>query len=244
MIEKGFMTLNRLAKNEGIYTGIAQDYVTNNEERKESKVIAETFTTVLKETQLRLTFADELEESAPKILRPKKVMENQPITISFDDKAKTEKFYVYGVGKLVGIYDKAAYAIQKAEQISGVVISSEQSYIWEKGNRDLVYYTETTPFLKAEGQSSMEACTQYMDQYGARRIDLTGCTLDQVLYIINKGMPVITMTDPGHAILLTGYDYDTVTYMDPDNGQQLTLATGQMDAVVTGGGNTFIGYVR
>ena len=250
LIEKGFMTVNRLSKNEGVYTGIAQDYVTNNEERKESKVTAETFSTVLKEKQMRLTFADEIEEFSPKILRPKKVMETQPITISFDDKVKTDKFYVYGVGKLAAVYDKAAYAIQKAEQISGVVISSEQSYIWEKGNRDLVYYTEAAAFQKAEGQSSTEACMQYLEEYaaqympGAKRIDLTGCTLNQVLYIISKGMPVIMMTDPGHAVLLTGYDYDTVTYMDPDNGQELTVSMEQMDAVAAGGGNTFIGFVK
>lgn len=36
------------------------------------------------------------------------------------------------MGELVAIYDKAAYAIQRAEQISGVVISSEQAYVWEK----------------------------------------------------------------------------------------------------------------
>lgn len=244
LIEKGFMTLNRLSKDGTVYTGISQDYVTNNEERKESKVTAETFATVLKEKQMRLTFADGIENFSPKILRPKKVMENQPITISFDDKMKTDKFYVYGVGKLTAIYDKAAYAIQKAEQVSGVVISSEQSYIWEKGNRDLIYYTETGPFLKAEGQSSMEACTQYMEQFGAKRIDFTGCTLDQVLYIIGKGLPVITMTDPSHAVLLTGYDYNTVTYVDPDNGQEFTVLTEQMDAIAAGGGNTFIGYVR
>ena len=250
LIEKGFMTLNRLSKTDGVYTGIPQDYVTNNEERKESKVTAEVFSTVLKEKQMRLTFADEIEDFSPKILRPKKVMETQPITISFDDKVKTDKFYVYGVGKLSAVYDKAAYAIQKAEQISGVVISSEQSYIWEKGNRDLVYYTEAAAFQKAEGQSSTEACMQYMEQYaaqyggGAKKIDLTGCTLNQVLYIINKGMPVITMTDPSHAILLTGYDYNTVTYMDPDNGQEFTVPMEQMDAIVAGGGNTFIGFVK
>ena len=250
LIEKGFMTLNRLSKNDGVYTGIPQDYVTNNEERKESKVTAEAFSTVLKEKQMRLTFADEIKDFSPRILRPKKVMETQPITISFDDKVKTDKFYVYGVGKLAAIYDKAAYAIQKAEQISGVVISSEQSYVWEKGNRDLVYYTEAAAFQKAEGQSSTEACMQYLEGYaaqyvpGAKRIDLTGCTLNQVLYIISKGMPVIMMPDPGHAVLLTGYDYDTVTYIDPDNGQELTVSMEQMDAAAAGGGNTFIGFVK
>ena len=54
------------------------------------------------------------------------------ITITLNDKSKSEKYYVYGMGELVAIYDKAAYAIQRAEQISGVVISSEQAYVWEK----------------------------------------------------------------------------------------------------------------
>lgn len=238
------MTLNRLSKNENVYTGMPQDYVTNNEERKETKVTLEAFSTVLKEKQMRLVFADSIEDLTPKILRPKQVMEDTPITISFDDKVKTDKYYVYGVGKLVAVYDRAAYAIQKAEQISGVVISSEQSYIWEKGNRDLAYYTDTAAFAKAEGQASMEACTQYMEQFGAKRVNLTGCTLDQVLYIISKGLPVITMTDASHAILLTGYNMETVTYVDPDNGGEFTVSLDQMEAIVAGGGNTFIGYVR
>lgn len=90
----------------------------------------------------------------------------------------------------------------------------------------------------------MDACVQYMEQFGAKRVNLTGCTLDQVLYIIGKGLPVITMTDASHAILLTGYDMETVTYMDPDNGGEFTVSLEQMGAIVAGGGNTFIGYVR
>lgn len=244
LIEKGLLTLNRLSKNGEVYTGMPQDYITNNEERKETKVALEVFATVLKEKQMRLVFADGIENLEPKILRPKQVVEDTPITISFDDQVKADKYYVYGVGKLVAVYDRAAYAIQKAEQVSGVVISSEQSYIWEKGNRDLAYYSETVPFGKAEGQSSMDACVQYMEQFGAKRVNLTGCTLDQVLYIIGKGLPVITMTDASHAILLTGYDMETVTYMDPDNGGEFTVSLEQMGAIVAGGGNTFIGYVR
>lgn len=244
LIDTNLVTLNRVTKSGDIYTGTTQDYITNNEERKEQNITLETFYTDLKEKQMRFTFADGIDEVSPKILRPKQVMLDDPITISFDEEVKADKYYVYGVGKLVGIYDKAAYAIQKAEQISGVVISSEQSYIWEKGNRDLVYYTDVQPFQKAEGQSSMEACTAFMEQYGAKRIDLTGCTLSQVLYIINKGMPVIAMTDSSHAILLTGYSLENVTYIDPDSGAEATVTMEEMEAMIAGSGNTFIGYVR
>lgn len=102
LIEKGLLTLNRLSKEGDVYTGAPQDYITNNEERRETKVTLETFTTVLKEKQMRLVFADGIEDPEPKILRPKQVVEDTPVTISFDDKVKTDKYYVYGVGEFGG----------------------------------------------------------------------------------------------------------------------------------------------
>lgn len=244
LIEDNLVTLNRVTKADSVYTGTTQDYITSNEEREESNITLESFSTDLKEKQMRLTFADGINNQAPRILRPKQVMHEQALTISFDDGIKSDKYYVYGMGELVAVYDKAAYAIQKAAQVSGVVISSEQSYIWEKGNRDLVYSTGAEAFGKAEGQTSLEACTAYMERYEAKRIDLTGCTLDQVLYIINKGLPMILMTDAGHAVLLTGYSTTDVTYIDPDDGAVHTVGMDTMEAMAAGGGNTFIGYVK
>ena len=83
-----------------------------------------------------------------------------------------------------------------------------------------------------------------MEKYDAKRMDLTGCSLNQILYIINKGRPVIAMTDASHAILLVGYTTDDVTYIDPDTGESKTVDTATMEAMVAGSGNTFIGYVK
>ena len=74
------------------------------------------------------------------------------LTIELKGKEKEEKYYVYGMGELAAVYNKAGYAVQKAEQVSGVVISSEQKYVWEKGNRDLVYSTEAGKFQCEEGE--------------------------------------------------------------------------------------------
>lgn len=243
-IETNLVTLNRVTKSGDAYTGTAQDYISNNEERKESNITLESYSSDLKGRQMRLTYADGIADQSPKLLRPKQVMLDEPITIAFDGKIKSDKYYVYGMGELVEIYDKASYAIQKAEQVSGVVISAQQSYIWEKGNRDLVYYTETESFKKADGESSFEACVKQMEKYKATKVNLTGCTLDQVLYVINKGIPVIAMTDQSHAILLTGYSTTDVTYIDPDNGEEHTVSVNDMETMVNGSGNTFIGYVK
>lgn len=244
LVETNLATINRLTKEGEIYTGTSQDYISNNEERKESNILLESRSTDLKATQLILAYADGISDTSPKILRPKQVLLEEPITISFSGKVKTDKYYVYGMGELVGIYDKAAYAIQKAEQVSGVVISSEQSYIWEKGNRNLVYDTEAEPFKRGEDQTSLAACEEQMKKYDATKADLTGCTLEQVLYVISKGNPVIAMTSPQHAILLTGYTTTEVTYVEPDTGEKQVVSTSEMAEMVEGSGNTFIGYVK
>ena len=223
-IEENMMTLNRVVKSGETYTVTSQDYISSNEEKKTKSITLEAFSTDLKEKQMRLTYEKGISDTVPKILRPKQVVGKKPITITLNDKSKSEKYYVYGMGELVAIYDKAAYAIQRAEQISGVVISSEQAYVWEKGNRDLVYDTETA--------------------YNAKKVDLTGCSLEQVLYIINKGLPVIAMTDANHAILLTGYSMTDITYIDPDTASQNTVSIEQMSAMIAGSGNTFIGYMK
>lgn len=238
------MTLNRVAKSGETYTVTSQDYISSNEEKKIKNITLEPFITELKGKQMRLTYEKGITDPVPKILRPKQVVGKKPITITLNDKAESEKYYVYGMGELVAIYDKAAYAIQKAEQISGVVISSEQDYVWEKGNRDLVYDTETAPFGIGEGKTSLQTCEEFLAAQNAGKVDLTGCSIEQVLYIINKGLPVIAMTDANHAILLTGYSMTDITYIDPDTASEHTVSMEQMTAMVAGSGNTFIGYMK
>ena len=243
-IEENMMTLNRVVKSGETYTVTSQDYISSNEEKKTKSITLEAFSTDLKEKQMRLTYEKGISDTVPKILRPKQVVGKKPITITLNDKSKSEKYYVYGMGELVAIYDKAAYAIQRAEQMSGVVISSEQAYVWEKGNRDLVYDTETAPFGNGEGKTSLQTCEEVMAAYNAKKVDLTGGSLEQVLYIINKGLPVIAMTDANHAILLTGYSMTDITYIDPDTASQNTVSIEQMSAMIAGSGNTFIGYMK
>ena len=83
-----------------------------------------------------------------------------------------------------------------------------------------------------------------MEQYNAHQIDLTGCTLDQMLYVINRGCPMIAMTGADHAVLLTGYTTTDITYIDPDDGQVYTVGQGDMKAATEAAGNVFIGYIK
>ncbi len=243
LIEDNLVTLNRVVKNGNVYNAAMQEFITNNEERNDSTISLETYTTDRMQTQMRLTFGEGLKNDEPAVLRPNQLVSGEPLTITISGDNDSVKYYVYGMGELEGIYDRAGYAIQRAQQVSGVVISSDQAYVWETGNRDLAYSTDAAAFAVQEGETSLAACERYMEQYDAQRVDLTGCTLEQVLYVINKGCPVIALTDASHAILLTGYTRTDITYIDPASGGAYTVGVGDMESMVSGSGNTFIGYI-
>ena len=193
---------------------------------------------------MRFTFADGVKKKQKQNEKPIYQPGKKTLTIELKGKEKEEKYYVYGMGELAAVYNKAGNAVQKAEQVSGVVISSEQKYVWEKGNRDLVYSTEAGKFQCEEGESSLDACERYMEQYHAQRLDLTGCSLDQMLYVINRGCPMIAILESAHAVLLTGYTMTDITYVDPSTGESYTVGMSEMENMTEAGGNTFIGYIR
>lgn len=131
-VENNMITLNRVTKSGDTYTSIDRDYITNNEEKAESNISLQEYSTSLKELQYRLVYADGIDDKKPKILKPKQVLYENPTTVAFDSESEKGKFYVYGLGQMLGLYDKAGYAVQKADEVSGVVVSSDQAYVWER----------------------------------------------------------------------------------------------------------------
>jgi hypothetical protein len=127
--------------------------------------------------------------------------------------------------------------------LSGVVISSSQYYIWEKGNRDLVYDTGVSAFLMEEGKT-LKACKEFMSQYDAQEVDLTGCTVEQVLYIINKGLPAIVVLNESEGLLITAYNSELVTYVDGKSEERITVDYATLNQMAAAAGYTFIGYVQ
>lgn len=217
-ISDGMINLERVVKNGNIYTGIASSQITSNEERKESNISLESYVTELKETQMRLTFVDGISDLEPKVLKPKQVLYEQPTEIEFEEKESRDAYYVYGTGCLQGVYGSANDAVLKADEVSGVVISAGQSYVWERGNRSLNYLTtgkddviNTLRELLNGGTGAMDAVRQTI---GENVLDLSGCTTEEMLYFVSRGIPVVGMTGEGSSVILIGYDQTYVTYID------------------------------
>lgn len=66
-IDENMITLERAKKSGNIYTGISEDYITNNAEQKESNIVLESYFTDFKGTQMRLTYSDGISDKNPKL---------------------------------------------------------------------------------------------------------------------------------------------------------------------------------
>ena len=246
--EDNMITLSRATKSGDSYVSSSPDYITNNEEKKESNISLESYVTDLKETQVRLTYNDGIEDKNPKVLSPKQVLFENPVTVSFDDEASGSKYYVYAYGTLQGIYDKAGTAIVQADKYSGVVVSSDQQYVWERGNRDLSYSidsdNETVKKLRdrlKNGEAPVEAISAMNNK---KCLDLTGCTVEELLYVINQGNPVVAILDSNRSVILIGYTDGGVTYMDVSSGDTVGLTYDELNANTAGSGHMYLGFQK
>lgn len=246
-VSDGMITLARASKSRDTYTAIEADYISSNEEKTESNITLESYVTELKETQMRLTFLDGISDKSAKVLKPKQVMQDNTAMPLSEGEDTGSGYYVYGLGALQGIYENAGEAIQKADSTSGVVIASDGQYVWERGNRYLTYSISGQDGLIASLQSQLASGTSALDAVNelsdGKGVELTGCSTEQILYLINQGTPVIGVREGESSLILTGYTETTVTYTDVSNGSQQTILLEQMDQMMQSGGSVYIGYL-
>ena len=193
---------------------------------------------------MRLTFADGISDRNPKVLKPKQVLYEQPAMVSFEEKEDGDVYYVYGTGRFQGTYDNAGDAVVRADEVDGVVVSWNQKYVWERGNRYLEYLIsdrdDAVNALRdrlSGGASAVDAVTEVL---GGQTLDLTGCTTEEMLYIVNRDVPVVGVTGDGNSVILIGYDQSYVTYIETATGNRTAISYEQMENLLAGSGRTFI----
>ncbi len=268
-IDKNVITLRQGVKEGSSYREISEDYITNTETVANDFVTLESYWTDLKQTQYRLTFKNGIRDKKAKTLKPKQVLQESVKNLEFEDVAEREYFYVYGLGEQAGVFEEAGEAIKFADKLSGVVISSKSNYVWEDGNRESWYHNfDVRTFTAKEGQNTLAACVEKVlayegesvnvatemttktpkqilsEQLKTEAVQFRGCSVKDMFYLIDKRVPVIALKDSSRAVLLVGYDAKTVTYIDPASGATRGSTIEDMDAMLSGSGRTFIGYIK
>ena len=245
-IQENLLELSRATKVGDSFAGTSGDQIMNNVRSKQDEVFSViTSTTVRQGNVTSIQFAAD-SSGQPPLVVDTKIIENPDRTLNMELSSESEdKYYVYGGGELSGIYDSASQAVAKAEEESGIVLNTAQQYIWEAGNTGDRASISAQDLPEAVAQASLDAAALNEALKGQGKvIDMTGCTLEQILYEVSAQRPVIAKGENGQAVVIIGYDdYNTILYHP---STQETYYFGMQDSTDTfqANGNVFLCYLE
>ncbi len=209
-------------------------------------------------------------ETKPRLKDTINTIITEDTTLRLEDTEITEEQYtVYAFGDIKGIYDNAGDAINQADVLMGIVLNKNQQIIWERGIKSSTNEINgITPIYTSSNIDSIMASAQMMVNYhngstnaanvsskmnsayellnksiGNSVLNLTGCTLDEVLYYVSKGNPVLAMKDSDNAVLIIAYDAYNITVIDPALHKTFKIGLGDGMEEFKSAGNIFVGYV-
>ena len=270
-IEDYTMYLNRIQYNGTAYVDADQDMIMNREGDGNKIVSIVSSSSDSKETRFEISLPENVGEKAPRLLTPRETILEQDRTLTLEDKGGNGKYYVYVKGDVVYTTDQVAGAITKANEKMGVVVGEDQEYIWKR-SRDAIKPALSDIAVGAEDASSgsiAQCINAMLEKEGinisvsaliaggetpknilsntmkeARILDLTGCSVEEVLYYVSCGNPVFAMTGSNEAVLVVGYDANNVIIFDSSSGNNFKQSITEADEVFKGAGNVFFTYLK
>lgn len=251
------------------YAPHAADHIINNQEEEKVYIGLNSRVTDLALTEYYVNLAQGyVLEELPEVNRASFTVLKEDSTLRLPTDSASERYYVYALGDVIAAYSKPSDAVNKADENMGVVLGSNGRIIWERGAKynhnsiegvHIVQKSGSIPsktaclsmLLSASGtdvdtgklSSGSKSMYSLFKQYASREpLNLTGCTLDAVLYYVSSGRPVIAMKNVSEAVLLIGYDEYSVTFIDPVTGKNAKYTIARAEKMFYDAGNVFMSY--
>lgn len=270
-IEDYTMYLNRIQYNGTAYVEADRDMIMDREGDRGKLVSLDNTFSDVKEAQLQLTLTGEVSEKAPKLLTPKETILEEERIVALTDENNTERYYVYVKGDVILTTDDVTEAVIKANERMGVVIGDDLRYVWKRSRKasqapfsDITVGTEdqnadsivqcinamlekeginiNVGALIAEGEAPRDILKNTMKD--AKVLDLSGCSVDEILYYVSCQSPVFAMTGAQSAVLVIGYDSNNISIFDPELGTVYRRSISDADVMFANAGNVFFTYLE
>lgn len=268
------ISLQRVEKDEESlqYVPIIADQIMNNEEIEKGDNTIELAVTEDYETVVQIAVKKTIDKKGIKFLTPKEVLfeGGREVKIA-PEETQMKRYYVYGLREIEGVYTDAGNAVTHAAENSGVVINDVGAYVWKSGDRSLKNQImkikgdvadeersslavcldtilafegvprNTAPMLRA-GMTAVEILEGNLQD--AQVLELSGCSLQSVLYYVNRDIPVLAMQADGNAVLIVGFNELNTVLMDPQTGEVFKKGMNDSTKWFEENGNGFITYVK
>lgn len=227
------------------YVAQKKDTIMNNKKAAANTVKIELISASRTGVRVKLVFNTTKQTDSPLAMYAK-VSSSDRKDIVLDTQIPQEiAYYVYGQGGLDGIYIDPAKAVLRADTLGGVVLNRTQQYVWERGNKKtkMQIDTEEIPEIVLQGTYDIKTLKKSLKKTGTV-IDLSGCSLDSVLYEISAQRPVIAKTGADTSVVIVGYDeYNTWLY-DPVKKETYPYGMNDSTDLFQKAGNVFITYIE
>ncbi|MDE5939233.1 MAG: hypothetical protein K2H37_09155 [Lachnospiraceae bacterium] len=273
-ISENQLTLSRVVYDEESesYVPTLDDQIMNTEELRSGNNVLSFAVTETYETICQITVKDEIDAKGLKLLTPKEILFEGNRSVGELGEGPSENyFYVYGKNGIENLYVNPGRAVELAYRVAGVVVDDDGDYVWRRETRStrnqIMAITEEE---MRENESSVAVCLNTILKYeGISRntqrrlnqgdtvmdilesdlqnctiLDLSGCSLDAVLYYVNKDIPVLAMLEDGSAVLITGFNELNIVVMDPVAGTLEKRGMNDSAEWLKENGNQFISYIR
>lgn len=269
-VEGNVINLERMRLGSNGFEEAEGDHMVNNELEENARVWVTTIKTDGKKTQVLLKFRQEITDRTPQILTPKQIIYEENRRIELERKPLELRFYVMAKGRIDSCYSSAKEAIEQAQDCAGNVLNSQFNYVWERGHRKTkVRLMDIGRAVMASGSNSVEICANtilQMEGKGQNALtgiqpgsslvegmqaalenenvfNLSGATLSQVLYYVNRGCPVMAMLDSDTMGLIVGYDKLNTIIMNPERGEVYYVGMNDSTEMFEKAGNRFFAYL-
>ncbi len=247
-MKEGLADLERVSMDpNGNYVTASNDNIMNNRQKSGSEVTVNLASSGRQGTTVVLKMPNGVSNLKPLItdFQIRYASEVDTITLKIPEEDTFPLYYVYAYGELQKVLTDAAEAVSDADAAVGVVLNQEGQYIYERGNketkRDL--YNDEIPEVFLSGEINTSALQASVGD-GATVMNLTGCTLDQVLYQVSQGRAVVTKLADGSTAVIVGYDrYNTLLY-NFETGEHYYMGINDSTASMQAAGNVFVSYVE
>ena len=238
------LTMERVRKSNGEWKDAGADHIIDNV-ADETAVGMTTQVTNRKQTEMLLLLGNNVVPKTPQVVRSRMIVHEGERNVEIPSREHTEElYYVYAKGKLDSIYENANTAIVRADSQFGVVVDQEQNYVWERGNKQNIAEIPLSQIPQCILNGNMNLAELEAQLPQKRVLDLSGCTMDQILYFISEGNPVLADTIEGIRVL-TAYDqWGNVRFYEPGAEETYLLSDVDSLELFENSGNVFIGFLN
>ena len=234
------LNLDRVAWNGSMFVPASPDQIVSSDTTGDVNLGLATKETTRRQTIVLLRVGAALEpgESA---VGSSKTLAGSQLLIPVPLNPEPEKlYYVYAAGGLDALCTYPNDAIVLADRLFGVVVDYNQNYVWVRGDKKPQADIEMSriPSVLRAGTVDKKELEAGL---GKQVIDLSGCTLDEILYFVSHDKPVLAMTPDGVKCIV-GYDEFNTHLLNPGEDEWYYFGIQDSTELFLSAGNEFYRY--